>query len=226
MKMFVILLTNNYVSCAIPENNSKLNELILSLQQHKHSSYCKRCKSCRFHFPQPPSSSTVISYPSTVYNELKKRTEVLSKVRKYLINNDTDVTIEQLLSNAGVELNDYLKALETSSRGNAIILKREPNECKINNYNPHVMLAWQANMDIQYVLNPYVCIMYVASYMMKRERAMGELLRTVANENRSEELLSQHRKVGSAFLNHREVSAQEAVYRILSIPMKQLSRSV
>ena len=34
------------------------------------------------------------------------------------------------------------------------------------------------------------------------------------------------RKVGSAFLTHREVSAQEAVYRILSLPTKQLSRSV
>ena len=103
---------------------------------------------------------------------------------------------------------------------------RMPNECKINNYNPHVTLAWQANMDIQYVLNAYACVMYVASYMMKSERAMGELLKNVANENRSEELLSQLRKVGSAFLNHREVSAQEAVYCILSIPMKQLSRSV
>ena len=76
------------------------------------------------------------------------------------------------------------------------------------------MLAWQANMDLQYVMNPYACIMYVASYMMKTEKAMGELLRSVANENRSEELETQLKKVGSAFLNHREVSAQEAVYRI------------
>ena len=96
----------------------------------------------------------------------------------------------------------------------------------INNYNPNVMLAWQANMDIQYVLNAYACIMYVASYMMKSERAMGELLRNVANENRTDEMKLQLRKVGSAFLNHTEVSAQEAVYRILSIPMKQLSRTV
>ncbi len=55
---------------------------------------------------------------------------------------------------------------------------------------------------------------------------MGELLRNVVNETRTDELNLQLRKVGSAFLNHREVSAQEAVYRILPIPMKQLSRSV
>ena len=45
-------------------------------------------------------------------------------------------------------------------------------------------------MDIQYVLNAY------ASYMMKSERAMGELLRNFANENRTDEMklqkLAQH----------------------------------
>ena len=39
-------------------------------------------------------------------------------------------------------------------------------------------------------------------------------------------IIPQLRKIGSAFLTHREVSAQEAVYRLLSMPMKQLSRSV
>ena len=88
------------------------------------------------------------------------------------------------------------------------------------------MLAWQANMDLQYVLNAYACIMYVASYIMKTDRAMGVLLKHVASEARTEELKSQIKKVGSAFLTHREVSAQEAVYRLLSLPMKLLSRSV
>ncbi len=118
-----------------------------------------------------------------------------------------------------VSLTQYMKALKTLSNGNGT---QNPNECKIKNYNPHDMIAWQANMDIhvQYVLNAYACVMYVASYMKKSERAMGELLRNVVNENRTDELKLQLRKVGSAFLNHREVSAQEAVYRILSIPMR------
>ena len=41
------------------------------------------------------------------------------------------------------------------------MLKREPNECKINNYNGPVLQAWQANMDLQYVLNAYACVMHV-----------------------------------------------------------------
>ena len=37
---------------------------------------------------------------------------------------------------------------------------------------------------------------------------------------------TQLRKVGTAFLSHREVSAQEAVYRVLSLPLKRVSKSV
>ena len=82
------------------------------------------------------------------------------------------------LCNAGIEFGDYMEALQTSTRGNIIVLKHDPSECKINNYNRAMMLAWQANMGIQYVLNAYACVMYVASYIMKTERSMGELLKS------------------------------------------------
>ena len=62
--------------------------------------------------------------------------------------------------------------------------------------------------------------------MMKSERAMSELLKKVAEENQDEDLKSKLRKVGSAFLNNREVSAQEAAYRLLSLPLKKASRKV
>ena len=68
--------------------------------------------------------------------------------------------------------------------------------------------------------------MYIASYIMKHEKSMGELLKSVSNEVRNEELSVQLRRVGTAFLTHREVSAQEAVYRLLSMPMKRFTRSV
>ena len=90
-------------------------------------------------------------------------------------------------------------------------------------YNAPVMLAWQANMDL---LNAYACVMYVASYIMKTDRAMDEILKHVASEVRTEEFKTQIRTVWSAFLSHREVSAQETVYHVLPIPMKQLSRAV
>lgn len=45
---------------------------------------------------------------------------------------------------------------------------------KINNYNSHVLKVWGANMNIQYVVDPYACVMYIASYMVKGERSMAE----------------------------------------------------
>ena len=167
----------------------------------------------------------MIAEPHSDCTVVDKAQAVLSKVRKVL-NDNPELTLDDMLAKGDVDSKEYMQALEVSSKGSVVILKREPNESCINNYNAPVMLAWQANMDIQYVLNAYACVMYIASYMMKTDRAMGEILRRVATEARTEELKAQMRKVGSAFLTHREVSAQEAVYRILSLPMKQLSRSV
>ena len=81
-------------------------------------------------------------------------------------------------------------------------------------------------MDIQFILDPYACVMYIASYMLKSEKGMSELLRQVSREHRGEDIKVQLKKLKAVFLNHREVGAQEAVYRILSLPLKQLSRKV
>ena len=81
-------------------------------------------------------------------------------------------------------------------------------------------------MNVQYILDPYACVMYITAYMLKSERSMGELLKQVSKESGSEDIRTQLRCLGSVFLNHREVYAQEAAYRILSMPLKQLSRKV
>ena len=116
-----------------------------------------------------------------------------------------------MLAKADVTLDQYVTALQVSSKGSVVILKRKPSECNINNHNASVMLAWQANMDIQYVLNAYACVMYLASYIMKNEKSMGELLKHVAAEARTEELKMQMRKVGSAFLVQNPIIANETV---------------
>ena len=46
---------DKYITCSIPEEDGKLKDLVLLLQQHRHSSYCKRNNVCRFAFPHPPS---------------------------------------------------------------------------------------------------------------------------------------------------------------------------
>ena len=80
-------------------------------------------------------------------------------------------------------------------------------------------------MDIQYVINAYACVMYIASYVLKAEKGMGELLKQAAKELHQENTRQQLNKPGSVFLTNREVSAQEAVYRVLSMPLRRCSRT-
>ena len=62
--------------------------------------------------------------------------------------------------------------------------------------------------------------------MMKDEKAMGHLLKGISQEVRNKNFHVQLKKIGATFLTHRELSAQGAVYHILSLPMKKLSRAV
>ena len=81
-------------------------------------------------------------------------------------------------------------------------MKRAPSEIRINSYNNALLKAWQANMDIQYVLDPYTCATYILSYITKGQRGMSKLLDRI-------------RHIGNNFLNAVEISAQEAVYLVL-----------
>ena len=196
---------DQYKTCELPAEDCKLKELVLLLQNHKHSSYCKRNKTCRFNFPKPPSPKTRITKFDPENTDVEHSRTVLQKVHNVLTERDTDISLTELLNTTELTETEYVEALEISCTGNIVLLKRKPNEGCINNYNPSVMLAWQANIDIQFVINAYACVMYIASYIVKTERSMGELLKRVAAESRTDELKVQLRKVGSAFLTHREV---------------------
>ena len=141
-------------------------------------------------------------------------------------NTPEDISLDQLLDSAKVPHDTYVRGLGICTKGNSIVYHRERSDAWINPYNADVMRVWRANMDLQYILDPYACVMYIASYMLKSEKAMSELLRQVSRECASEDIKTQLRRLGSVFMNHRELSAQAAVYRILSLPLKQLSRTV
>ncbi|XP_078692147.1 uncharacterized protein LOC144922342 [Branchiostoma floridae x Branchiostoma belcheri] len=230
----VVNFINKHQTCAIPgEEEEDLRHLVLSLQKHVHSQTCRRSGSCRFRFPHPPSCLTMIARPSeadplVVKRDLKVKEEVFRKVRTVMEDKNTpeDISLEQLLQRAKVGPDVYQQALKLTKSGEQIVLQRHPSERFINQYNPSILQTWRANMDLQFILDAYSCIMYITSYMLKGERAMSEVLKKVLEESRGDDLKSTLRKVGSAFLNNREVSAQEAVYRLLSLPLKRASRKV
>ena len=222
-------LTNIYVSCSLPDYDEELRNLVESLQVHRHSQSCRRKTGCRFKYPKPPSASTLISHEpqDNCRQELDFAVKILTAVKQVLQNKNIleDVTLNEVLTMANVTLEHYTKALSISKCGQSIILKRQPSEKNVNCYSSAVLRAWQANMDIQYVINAYACVMYIASYVLKAEKGMGELLKQAAKELHHGNTMQQLNKLGSVFLTNREVSAQEAVYRVLSMPLRRCSRS-
>ena len=138
------------------------------------------------------------------------------------------ISFEQLLVKLKVTENEYRLAVRSSLNAPTVFLKRKPNELRINNYNPACLEAWRANMDIQFVLDVYACAMYIVSYISKAQKGMSELLRQACDEARkgNSSIKQQVRDIGNKFLNSVEISAQEAVYIVLQLPMKKSSRQV
>ena len=75
----------------------------------------------------------MISEPSDNEDDLKHATNILSKVRKQLVDGNIDISLDELLADIGSSREHYMNALNTSSKGNVVVLKRKPGECKINN---------------------------------------------------------------------------------------------
>ena len=219
-----------YISCSIPDDEDE-KELVYKLQRHSHSSYCRKKGSCRFKYPKPPSDKVIIAKEPDSENSMELKAHarnVMSKVYNVITEQESlgSMSTEELLNVLRVSSEEYYKALSVTMRGRKVILARKPCEANINPYNRTCILAWRANMDIQFVEDPHACIMYIAAYISKDEKGMGELLKQVSKECQDLEIKARLRKLGAVFLNNREVSAQEAAMRILSLPMKRLSRNV
>ena len=233
----VIEFIDKYISCAKPtvESNEEMSELVAN-QMHRHSHTCRKGRKfqCRFGFPKPPMPSTVIleELPADMDVNAKlahgKAYKVIQKELKAMGTGEA-IDFDEFLARLKLTLDEYILAIRSSLKSTTIFLKRTPSEIRVNAYNPALIKAWHANMDIQFVTNVYACAVYIASYVTKSQRGMSELLRKAADEavlNDGNSIRQQLRAVGNKFLNAVEISAQEACYILLQLCMRKSSRQV
>ena len=229
---FVDRFINGKIPSDIPDNED-VRSLVMKLQTHSHSPCCRphtRAK-CRFHFPRPPSTKTIIARGVTdecnSNIDEKARRHILQLVHER-IEEGNGASLRDILKSESIPEDMYLQCLKMSqgTRGTSIILERDIGDCNTNNCNLDCLKLWRANIDIQYVADPYSCIMYVLSYVMKCENGMSEILKRVAKEFKDTEVRNQMKKILSTFANKREVSIHEAVKRVLSQWLFKKSRTV
>ena len=211
-------------------DNEKTANLV-GLQSHKHSKTCRKKGKpiCRFGFPLPPLPRTMLLYPleENVDKYKKKNTELMKAMNEYKDN--VDMTFEEFLENiAKLDFEDYIKCIRSSLKAPKVFLKRKTKDMRINLFNEGILCAWKANLDIQIVLEPYGCASYIVGYISKSQRGMSAQLDAAAKEARKGnlDLKKQVRHIGNVFSNCVEVSAQEAVYLDLQIPLTKCTRDI
>ena len=224
----VIAFVDQHISCSLPEDDESLKNLVASRRVHHHTRTCKKKKgiNCRFHYTKPPSSTTTIArVPVDEQANLKKEkaravmNQVMDKLEKGF-----EGSLEDLLKEAHVSSEDYQTAVETSAKKPNIILQRCPSEVNVNPYNPVILKALRANMDIQLITDVWACVAYITSYMCKPERTMSEFMRNACKE--AETVKDKLKAIGNVFLKSREVSQHEAIARFNSMPLKESNTPV
>ncbi len=253
----VVAFVDRYVTCEIPpEDETDMHEIVSSVQQHskRHAKTCrKKGTTCRFNFPRPPSENTFITRSQQVDKNEKATDEeqceskdkkednrkqmskelaesIMKKVRECLLNSDAVYdSVESMFASIGINQEIFECAYNKMTKKTNVVLKRKPSDVWVNQYNKDLLRCWNANMDIQFVVDAYSCIVYIISYISKAEREMGLLLANAQKEAQKQgNMDAKHalRKLGSVFLHNREVSAQESIYRLTNMKLKEGSRKV
>ncbi|XP_076105470.1 uncharacterized protein LOC143073656 [Mytilus galloprovincialis] len=227
----VVAFIDKYVSCSLLENDSLVN-----LQIHKHSKTCRKKGHpiCRFGFPLPPMKATVILEPLGDNDDIEKHKAIYKEIQNEInsLHNSEDIdqmTYDMFLDDV-LQMNDenYIKAIRSNLSGPKVFLKRKPSEVRVNGYMKTVLVAWQANHDLQFVLDAFACAVYIVSYISKSQKGMSALLDQAAKEARQGNLDLKHqvRHIGNYFSNSVETSAQEATYLTLQMPLTKATRQV
>lgn len=244
----VCAFVDEVISCrnVFEDDNQILSELVKTRQQHKHTHTCWKNRRdekhiCRFNIPFFPMDSTCILQPleelspSASDEDISKRHFFVNKaklIKEYL--NDVvgtpgeNHTFEEFIQLFHLTKSEYLTAVRSTLNTSKVFLKRSLKEILTNNYNPMILEMHQANMDIQYVLDPYACCVYVVDCINKSDKGMSRVLKKVLDDGIKDDAPTREvlRSLTSKYYNVCEISAQEAAYNLLSLRMTECSAVV
>ena len=188
---------DNIIKRELPnrQERSRLFELVRNYQTHSHSKSCRKYKSieCRYSCGKYFTDHTIIAHP--VSDKLsveekalimQQRKLVLSTVKKYIgthlnpkTNNlysptenfyQADKPINAILQELQISEDQNYKALSISSDITfQIHFKRDPESCFIDKHFEDGLIAWEANLDIQLVLDYYKAVSYMCAYLSKQK---------------------------------------------------------
>jgi hypothetical protein len=78
-----------------------------------------------------------------------------------------DISFEKFLINLNVNEENYIFALPSTLWKPTLFLKCKVNNIQTNVFSIHERFMWEANINAQYVLNPYFATTYCIFYFTK-----------------------------------------------------------
>ena len=219
---------------SVSSDVSDTDKPYLALQYHKHSQTCRKFNApvCRFGFPLPPMRITRVLelLDPNEDNEIYKQNflKIQNKLKDMGDGKDVTQTFNEFIEELGMTEEEYIKSIQSSLKSPKVFLKRKPSEIRINPYMKGLLHCWQANHDIQYILDGYAVAVYIIAYTCKSQKGMSALLDTAAKEAKADNMALKQavRHMGNKFLNCVETGAQEAAYLVLQTPITRASREV
>lgn len=170
---------------------------------------------------EPLGNAEKEKYPN-ISNDFERISSMLNEMKT-----GVDLTICEFLRKLELSEEMYIMVLRSTLQTPKLFLKRSLSEIRVNSYNELILRSWQANIDVQFILDAYACAAYIVSYISKSQRGMSNLMFEACKEARqgNKTLKQQVRHIGNKFLTHVEISAQEAAYLILQLPLRVSSRA-
>lgn len=222
---------DKYITCTSSVHTNVMK--YVDLQRHKHSKSCrKKGKAiCRFGFPHAPINTTQILRPLTTDTDENSTNEqnydkIINMLKE--MKDGSEKSFEEMLNELKLTEEEYITALRYSLSEPKIFLHRTPSEIRINPYMKSLLHAWKANQDVQYIMDAYACAMYIVAYISKSQKGMSQLLHNACKEAKQDNmnLRESVKHIGNKFLNSVEISAQEAAYLVLQLPISKATRDV
>ena len=220
-----------------------VSAIVKEVNKHHHTKTCRKYgNQCRFNYPKPPSPFTIIAQPLNEKDSAKKNkilrsaSEVIKKVMD-IVEDDKIVAeiiekfngsstaerLREVCKRAKVQYKDYIAALKISIRGYSVVLERDISELFINPFNEHWIRAWNANLDLQPVLDFFAVVTYVTDYYSKDDTGTMEVLKAALKNSNETDVKEKMKVHANVYMTHRQIGEAEAVFRL--IPSLTLSMS-
>lgn len=227
----VIEFADKFITCKYDESNPFCKYL-----RHKHTATCSKGKTnkniCRFNFPKFVMPATMILEPlpkeeNTV--EVKKNlTSIKSMMEQFFTSKERIFkNFDEILSDLGMTMDTYLKAIRSSISKFSIFYERRSCEVDINTYNMTILNLMESNVDLQLVLDEYGVAAYIVDYIAKGEAGLSKGLKDLQTEldKENRNLKERMRCIMNKFLNGHIMSTSEAVYHCLGTSITEFSRA-